>query len=110
MGPCAKARVVCTIVTPDGRRFVGTNDVDRPQRVCPRGPDSYRGDYELCALVCRQTGHAEQVALANARKWAVGATAYVEHHRVCDDCHRMLTKAGIQEIKLGPPPERWDVT
>jgi hypothetical protein len=35
-GPCVKQRVVATIITPDGRRFVGENECDIPGGACPR--------------------------------------------------------------------------
>lgn len=101
---CAKARVVATLVTPDGRTFIGTNDVRNPQRVCPRGADSGRDSYELCNIICRQRGHAETEALRLAGPWAVGATCYVEWHRVCAACSKALERAGVAKVVLGPPP------
>ncbi len=103
---CAKARVTATIVCDNGQRFVGTNAVRNPQRVCPRGTDSGHENYELCALVCRQYGHAETEALRLAGPWAVGATVYVEWHRVCAACSAALAKAGVARVVLGPPPEQ----
>lgn len=102
IGPCAKARVKCTIVTEEGYRFVGENACRNPQHVCPREPGE---DYTKCRLICEQDGHAEIMALAKAREWAVGATAYVEFKRVCDACAYALTKAGVRHVVLGPPPE-----
>lgn len=101
---CAKAFVKATIVCDDGQNFVGTNDVRNPQRVCPRGADSERDSYELCKILCRQPGHAETEALRLAGPWAVGATIFVEHWRVCDACAKALERAGVAKVVLGPPP------
>ncbi len=103
---CAKAFVRATLVCTDGQNFVGTNDVRNPQRVCPRGADSGRDSYELCSIICRQQGHAETEALRLAGPWAVGATVYVEHHRVCSACSKALERAGVAKVVLGPPPEQ----
>jgi hypothetical protein len=32
-GPCAKRRVVALLVKKDGTTFIGTNDVNNPQKV-----------------------------------------------------------------------------
>lgn len=99
-GPCAKVRIRATIRTPDGRSFVGFNDCDNAQRVCPREPGD---NYFLCQAVCRQEGHAEVMALKQAGPWAVGATAFVEHKRCCPDCQQALNAAGVARIVLGEP-------
>ena len=96
---CAKARVVCRIVTPDGYAYEGDNGCRIPQARCPRTGDAYqRDDYRLCRDICHQPGHAEVMALRAAREWAVGATAYVSHHRVCDDCMAALKRAGVARV------------
>lgn len=103
MGPCAKKRVVCTLVTPTGERFVGTNDCRRPQDSCPRLPGE---GYQKCKDICWQPGHAEEIALAFARERAEGATAYLEGiDHYCKECQRKLIEAGVLILKFGPPPD-----
>jgi len=105
---CAKAQVRCTIITTQGVRYVGTNACAHPQQVCPRLPGE---GYAKCTDVCGQFGHAEIIALAMARHGSragmhhlLGATAYVEHKRVCGTCRIALEKVGIYNIVLGAPP------
>jgi Cytidine and deoxycytidylate deaminase zinc-binding region. len=107
IGPCTKQVVTATIVTPDGRRFVGTNYVRNHQLVCPReGMPSGHG-YELCRDVCHQVGHAEVVAIAEAGEQAAGATLYLEGHTyACAPCKAAAAGAGIVEIVISSPPEQ----
>lgn len=102
MGPCARVDVKATLVPPKGQRFVGRNEVRNPQLVCPRGPDD---GYEMCGIICQQPGHAEIMALRLAGMWAIGATMYVEHKKVCDTCAKMMQRAGVVRVVLGPPPD-----
>lgn len=99
---CAKVFVKCTIVSTSGECFVGTNDCQCPQVSCPRLPGE---GYDKCITVCQQKGHAEVMALIAAGGFARGATAYVEHKRVCDDCMLRLRAAGVVKIVLGNPPK-----
>lgn len=102
-GPCAKARVICTIVAPDRQRFVGENLCANPQTTCPR---SLGEDYTKCKTVCQQLGHAEVVAARLAGNSAVGGTAYLEGHTyACDPCKAMLAAAGVKNIVIGSPSE-----
>lgn len=104
MGPCAKLVVRCTIVTPDGHRFVGENECANPQPVCPRLPGE---GYDKCINICRQNGHAEEVALRAADVFAVGARAYIEGHtHVCRNCQEALVAGGVDSFSIGPPPEQ----
>lgn len=106
-GPCAKVRVFCTLVHPDGRRWVGENVVRRPQPTCPRdtlGLASGTG-YHHCVDTCGQVGHAEVLALLAAGSHAAGSTAYVENRDfVCYDCQAQLVAAGVRKFVLGAPP------
>jgi hypothetical protein len=77
VGPCAKTTVRCTIVAPNGERFVGENICHTPQAVCPRVAGE---DYAKCATVCHQVGHAEAVAAYLGRGRSEGGTAYLEGH------------------------------
>jgi hypothetical protein len=100
-GPCAKARVICTIVAPTGDRFVGENLCANPQPVCPRQPGE---GYEKCKTVCGQLGHAEEVAARIAGAAAVGGTAYLEGHTyACDPCKAALAAVGVTDIVIGAP-------
>lgn len=104
-GPCKKQIVTATIVTADGRRFVGTNDCETPQEVCPRADMPSGVGYELCKSVCNQTGHAEINALRAAGPGLSDATLYLEGHTyACDHCKEMCKSCGIKEIIIGPPP------
>lgn len=97
---CAKRQVTCTLVTPDGRRFVGTNGCDNPQVTCPRLPGE---GYEKCKTVCKQPGHAEEMALFWSDGEAKGARAYLEgigHY--CRQCQEKLFGAGVVSLHLGP--------
>lgn len=103
-GPCAKVRVFCTLVHPDGRRWTGENVVRRPQAQCPAGTASVAPGYELCRDVCDQVGHAEVVALRAAGTDAAGSTAYVEGRDfVCYDCQAQMVAAGVRRFVLDPP-------
>lgn len=99
---CAKATVRCTLVTPDGQQFVGTNWCANPQATCPRSPGE---DYTKCKTICRQQGHAEVDAVAEAGAAAKGAHAYLEGHTyACMDCQHALFGAGVIALTVGPPP------
>ena len=101
-GPCVKRRVVATIITPDGRRFVGENECDISGAVCPRverGLPTLAG-YEPCDAV-----HAESNALRGAGGEARGATLFLEDHTyACEPCRRACEAAGVTRIVIGAPP------
>lgn len=103
-GPCAKQRVIATVVTIDGERFVGENDCENPQDVCPRAGMATGEGYHLCHEICRQTGHAEINALKAAAGKASGATIYIEGHTyACAACKGACQAAGAR-IVIGSPP------
>lgn len=103
-GECAKAHIACTLITPDGERFIGTNWCKMAQPVCPRAPGE---DYTKCRTICQQVGHAEIVALEEAGAKARGAHAYVVgHSHVCRHCQEALYAAGVVAITVGLPPRR----
>jgi hypothetical protein len=98
-GPCVKQRVVATIVTKDGKLFVGENHCLTPQTVCPRAGMPTGVGYELCKSVCNQVGHAEVVALEAAGENARGATLILEGHTyACQSCLNAATEAGIERV------------
>lgn len=99
-GPCAKVQVTCTLTFSDGARFTGRNDCDAPQQTCPRLPGE---GYEKCKTICKQLGHAEQVAadLAEAAgKNLAGARALIVGHTyACRECQERLFSAGVISIR-----------
>ena len=103
---CAKVVVVATLVARDGRRYVGRNDCEVPQVVCPRdraGMGHGEG-YWMCRDICRQPAHAEVQAIRLAGDAAWGSKIYLEgHYRMCFDCEVVTAAAGI-EVVIGPPP------
>lgn len=100
---CAKVVVTCTLIATDGRRFVGRNDCANPQPTCPRTPGE---GYDKCVNICRQAGHAEEVAVKLAGTAARGATAYIEgHHRICENCESVLQSAYVCAAYLDSPPK-----
>lgn len=101
IGPCVKATVRCTLVTPEGERIVGENWCRNPQTVCPREPGE---DYTKCTTVCQQEGHAEQVVVRLAGDKARGAHAFLEGHTyACMACQHALFGAGVERFSLGAP-------
>lgn len=98
---CAKTRVRCTLHTLDGDSIVGENDCLNPQETCPR--DAFEG-YDKCHSICKQIGHAEEVALAKAKAAGVnvkGAAALVEGiSHVCRSCQEKLYDAGVAWISV----------
>lgn len=104
-GPCAKQIVTATIITAGGERFVGTNFVLNPQKVCPRGARPTGIGYELCTSICEQIGHAEDVALLYAGDKARGGVMYLEGHTlVCSNCLDLCVEAGVDLVVIGAPP------
>ena len=106
-GPCVKQTVVATIVTPDGKRFRGTNECYNAQEACPRSGMPTGAGYELCRDICQQPRHAEAAAVLDSVGHDVrGATCYVEGHSyACANCQRTLHAVGVTDIVFGPPPD-----
>jgi len=94
---CAKKRVGCIITSWDGQRsYFGSNDCANPQPVCPREPGE---GYEKCKTICKQEGHAEEMALKHAKDDAVGGTArLLWHSYYCRNCQEQLFAAGIKHL------------
>lgn len=102
---CAKQVVKATIITTDGRSFVGFNHCNNPQATCPRGDMPSNVGYHLCRDVCDQPGHAEVMALRAADFDVEGATLILEGHRaVCPTCMAALNAAGIAQIEVKEKP------
>ena len=101
---CAKLTTVATIVTPDGRRFVGTNYARNPQPTCPRAEMPTGVGYDLCKSICDQPAHAEVNACLAAGDSGRGGKLYLEgHYYACDNCQRVAREHGV-EIIVGSPP------
>lgn len=101
-GPCVKQRVIATIIATCGEEFVGENDCDNAQSVCPRAGMASGVGYHLCREVCRQGSHAEIAALKKAGPKARGATLHLRGHTyVCDDCQAALDAAGVAKTVIG---------
>ena len=102
-GRCAKVIVTCQIITPDGEVFWGENDCANPQPVCPRKPNE---DYLKCVVICKQSGHAEVMALQAAGEKAKGAEVHIDGiDNVCKDCQKRLFAAGVESITIWNPNE-----
>jgi len=100
-GPCAKTTVTCTLVAPDGQKYIGTNYCRKPQCECPR---SLGEGYEKCRSICEQVGHAEITALSLAGDKAAGCRAYIEGHTyACQACQEALFAAGVISFSVGIP-------
>lgn len=112
-GPCAKAEVVATLTTKDGRVFQSSNFCLTPQTSCPRDAAGYEsGDgYHLCDEICNQPAHAEvnviqfakrQLGLLRVVQGALtGANIEVDYHWVCDNCQSVGKKHGINIVAKG---------
>jgi deoxycytidylate deaminase len=95
---CAKTQVTCMLVTPCGEQFIGTNACHNPQEVCPRDP--FEG-YQKCVTICKQPGHAEEMALARAGEKARGARAFIHGiTHVCRQCQEKLFAAGVESFAV----------
>lgn len=97
---CAKHVTTCVITSNDGKEIYGENYCLNPQEVCPRLPDE---GYEKCKTICKQVGHAEEVAVMKALELGVNlseAKATIGHKRVCDNCTDILEMHGIKEVTL----------
>ncbi len=101
MGPCADKQLTCIIQTKDGRHVIGRNDCRNPQPVCPR----LAGEgYEKCRTICGQDGHAEIMAIREARRVGLdlkGARAYlIGIDWICQHCRAEAAAAGIERIYI----------
>ena len=103
VGPCAKKQVVCVIITKDWEEFRGENDCANPQPVCPRVGNE---DYLKCRIICKQSGHAEIMALQAAGDKARGGDAMIYGiDNVCKSCQKALFAAGVESITIWNPNE-----
>ena len=97
---CAKQKTTAIVVN-GGNAWVGTNECDNPQEVCPKiGMKTGKG-YLICKKVCGQKNHAEASACIKAGQGARGATLYlIGHYYACDSCKSIMDEYGIKEVKI----------
>ena len=109
---CAKRSVMCELYPPPGQGTgiiaTGENNCLNPQPTCPRLPGE---GYEKCQSICHQTGHAEEMAIAEALakmesgelpfKTMEGFEAHLYgHYYMCERCARQLAHAGITKVVI----------
>lgn len=101
---CAKVRVYAVLTLKDGRRFLGENVCDNPQKKCPRKDGE---GYAKCKSICAQESHAEvrAISLATVDRTTsfTGAHMVICHTHVCDNCRDIMGALGIR-FTLVPPP------
>jgi deoxycytidylate deaminase len=106
-GPCAKQVVVAVVITRDNKAYVGRNDVNNAQQVCPRvtaGMKTGEG-YELCKTVCQQPDHAEVAAIkaaVAAGSLVSGSTMFIYGHTyACEPCLSWCREYGVERVVFG---------
>lgn len=71
----------------------------RVEKGCPTGTG-----YELCREVCEQQGHAEIMAIKNAKEKGMnleGASLYLDGHWwICEECWDAIIEAKISKVYL----------
>ncbi len=96
---CAKVIVKCKITTLDSQVFIGENNCNNPQDICPR---SDTDNYDKCINICQQEAHAEIMAIKAAGDISlIGAEAEITgHYNVCKNCARALREVGISRFTV----------
>jgi deoxycytidylate deaminase len=98
---CAKQTTFAIIISPSNEIFYGYNECLSPQIECPReleGCVSGEG-YELCKLICRQTGHAEENACKSAGYKAINSDLYLFGHTYCcENCIKVMKEYGVKRV------------
>ena len=99
-----KKQTTYAVIYKDGQAMgVGTNQISEDITECPRDKAGFKSGkgYHLCKEVCRQAGHAEEMACRDAGKKALGGTLYlIGHTYCCDNCIEIMANAGIFEVVL----------
>ncbi len=99
LGQCAKLHVTCHIYSKSGEVVSGANWCMNPQDVCPREKGE---DYTKCKTICKQLGHAEEVAVwLSTKEHLQDSTAIViNQSHSCRNCQETLYKAGVLNIQV----------
>lgn len=102
---CAKQATGAVIVRDNTVIGSGTNAGKRVE-VCPRDLQGFKtGEgYHLCREICLQQGHAEVMAIRNAKSFGhqtAGADLYLDGHWwCCQNCWLEMIAAGINRVFL----------
>lgn len=104
IGPCAKRRVIATLVTPGDLCFTAENICGNAQTVCPREPGE---GYAKCLTVCEQNDHAEALAIRRGlslvgREGIRGGRLFVHHHYACKSCAALAAKYDLELVFTAP--------
>lgn len=100
--PCFKREVCAVIVDVDGKIAIGENLIYNEEvKECPR----LKGEgYEKCETICNQKGHAEIMAIEDAKKRGLkleDATLYLMgHHRMCAECIKECRDHGLSTFMI----------
>ena len=104
-GKCAKLETIA-IIENKGQYWIGTNNCQNAQEICPRKDMPTGVGYELCKSICGQYYHAEVDACLEAGENAKGGTLYLLGHTYCCDlCKKIMNEYGIKEVIIGRLPE-----
>lgn len=104
---CAKQPTAAVIV--QDRIIIGSgSNASKRVDICPRVEHNCPTGqgYEFCREVCKQKGHAEVIAIQNAKENGfsqelVGASLYLDGHWwACKNCCDTMEKAGIIRLYL----------
>jgi deoxycytidylate deaminase len=89
------------LIINNGRAWSGTNNCDNEQRICPRIGYPTGTHYEMCKEICKQQGHAEEMACKQAGEEARGGTLYLAGHTyACDNCIKIMKQYGIKRLMI----------
>jgi hypothetical protein len=101
VGRCVKQEVVAVIHN-NGKFWIGRNDCLNPQYKCPRGDMPSGQGYDLCKTVCKQIGHAEEVACKEAGEEAEGGELVLfGHNYCCDKCVNIMKEHKLKGYYIG---------
>ena len=103
IGGCAK-QPTAAVVVKDGKIIGHGTNAGIKVKECPRWGSPTGTNYGPCKDVCKQEGHAEAIAVKDAIKNGFdtqGADLYLYGHWwCCQDCWRVMIKAGIKNVYL----------
>lgn len=100
---CFKRQVMAVIIDKNGNIASGENRIsNRAVNQCPRDKGE---DYEKCKSICNQEGHAEIMAIKQAKKRGLDLNEsflyLIGHHRICDNCNSECNKENINIVIIG---------